>query len=92
MVFHRPYKYEGNKQVLQSFTPEFERVINFLLSKNSPFIKGFLDPGVIELTRNSEGHLTGCLVLSTDGDPTTLVNLFRTIKTIPRKTLRQTRS
>ena len=86
MVFHRPYKYEGNKQVLQSLTPEFERIVSFLFSKNSPFIKGFLDPGVIELTRNSEGWLTGCLVLSTDGDPTTLVNLFRTIRTIPRAT------
>lgn len=86
MVFYRPVRYESNKKISEEFTPEFERLINFTLSKDSPFIKGFLDPSVIQLTRNDKGGLTGCLVLSTDGDPTTLVNLFRTIKTFPRKT------
>ena len=65
---------------------EFERLVRFAFSDQSPMIKGFLSSKNIEFTRHSKTNcISGVIVKSTDGDLTTLVNLLRIIhRKLPR--------
>jgi hypothetical protein len=75
------------KSIKGPYPPEFERLVKFAFSNSSPMVKGFLDENVIEFT-HKDGNINGGLIKATDGDPTTLVNLFRIIhRHLPRNSL-----
>lgn len=58
----------GNKSI--------EAALRFLFSKNSPFIRAFVSPSVVEFTEDEKGNILGFVLKDMGLDPTVLVNLL----------------
>lgn len=69
----------GDRQYEQS-----KKMLDFVFSSDSPWIRGFGSPENVQFTFNKENKITGYILLSSDVDPTVMVNLFRFIINSPK--------